>query len=303
MPRPSSTSAKKTGEGLKRALKPMVPPIFWELGRLVIGLAARQQPVCGVAAATPKLVYVPQGWDEPTDAVTGWNTSGVVETEKAKWDAFCRNVSGSGPLGFSHESREMSSVRNVVHHNTHISFAFVLALVAHRRDHVSVLDWGGALGHYYVIARALMPDVRIEYHCQDVPLMAEAGRALNPEVTWYGDDSCLDRTYDLVMVNGSLQYMRDWRAFLPKACAAVGRGGYFLLTRVPVVEGAPFVAIQRCYGGAMFHQQFNRTEVMDLVDSSGLEMVREIVVGERPSIANAPEQCEQRGWLFRNNRA
>jgi putative methyltransferase (TIGR04325 family) len=163
---------------------------------------------------------------------------------------------------------------------------------------VSVLDWGGALGHYAVIAQALFPSVTFDYSCRELPRMVQLGQRLNPAVHWFDSDGCLDRTYDLVMVNGSLQYIQDWREFLSRATAAVGTGQYFLLTRVPVVSGAGFVALQRVHGTTVLHQQINEGELLARMRDAGLQLVRELVVGDRPVILNAPEQCELKGWLF-----
>jgi putative methyltransferase (TIGR04325 family) len=95
-----------------------------------------------------------------------------------------------------------------------------------------------------------------------------------------------------------LQYMEKWQKFLQDISAAVGE--YLLLTRVPVVEKSnSFVAIQKVYGRQMLHWQFNQDTLLKAVKDTGLSLVREFVVGDRPYIKNAPEQCELRGWLFR----
>lgn len=230
----------------------------------------------------------------------GWNAHSVVEAERAKWDAFCRNLQGGGPLGFSHEYTDLTVVRNVSFHNIHMTYAYVLALAAHKKATLSVLDWGGGLGHYYLIAKEVLPGVTFDYHCTEVPAMAEAGRLLNPEVHWYTDESCLARTYDLVMINGSLQYIEDWADTLRRVGHAVG--DYLLLTRLPVVEKGPsFAAIQRIYGTEMLHQQLHQASVLEVIEENGLRLIREFVVGDRPYIKNAPEQCELRGWLFKRN--
>lgn len=247
----------------------------------------------------PRLELAPDGWATSLpEGDRGWDSPAVIEVEAARWDAFCRNADGSGPLGFSHEAADPSAVRRVGHHNVHMSFAYALALTAVGRARISVLDWGGALGHYAVIARALYPGLAVDYCCRELPGMVRLGQRLNPDVSWSVDDRCLERTYDLVMVNGSLQYIQDWRGFLARVAAAVGAGQYFLLTRVPVVSGAGFVAIQRLHGRQVLHQQLNEAELLDRVRDTGLHLVRELIVGDRPVIVNAPEQCELKGWLF-----
>jgi putative methyltransferase (TIGR04325 family) len=248
----------------------------------------------------PLLVYAPAGWDTPLPThgpVTGWNAGSVITAETAKWHAFCALADGTGPLGFSHEHTDLTATRHVPFHNIHVTYGYVLALAARGKSKVSVLDYGGGLGHYYRLGRALLPQVELEFCCKEMPAMAEAGKALNPEVRWCSDDSCLAEQFDLVMINGSLQYMRDWQHFLRKAAGAARE--YLFLTRVPVVETAPsFVAVQEAYGTRMLHGQFNKAELLRVVEETGLQLVRELVVGDRPVIANAPEQCELRGWLF-----
>ena len=248
----------------------------------------------------PALEYAPAGWRTPLDAGQnqGWNVDSVIETERAKWGTFCQNLAGTGPLGFSHEHTDLSVIRNPNFHNVHISYAYVLALAAHKKDRISVLEWGGALGHYYQVGKAVLPDVAIDYHVKEVPLMAQAGKQLNPEVHWYDDESCLQRDYDLIMLTGCIPYMPDWADVLQRIARAVKK--YLFLFRLPVVEHSlSFIAIQRLYNSQMLHQQLNQTEFLEAVKKTGLTLTREFVVGDRPYIKGAPEQCEIRGWLFR----
>lgn len=246
------------------------------------------------------LEYLPAGWSalqERKDEIKGWNVDSVVNIETAKWKAFCENCQGTGPLGFSHEHTDITQVRDVSFHNIHMTYAYVIALAARQKTHLSILDWGGALGHYYQLAQALMPDVTIDYHCKEVPAMAEAGKRLNPEVHWYADKSCLHRTYDLVMNNSSLQYIRDWRGTLAELARSANE--YLFLARMPILDKGPsLVAIQRVYETEMILHLFSREDVFAVVEAEGFRVVRDFV-GERFSIHNAPEQCEVRGWLFK----
>jgi putative methyltransferase (TIGR04325 family) len=225
----------------------------------------------------------------------------VIDTEKAKWDIFCQNLKGSGPLGFSHEHTDPFVIRNPNFHNVHISYAYVLALAAHKKDSISVLDWGGALGHYYLVGKAVLPDVDIDFHVKEVPLMAKAGEQLNPEVHWYDDETCLEREYDLVMMTGSIPYMEDWVDVLHRIARSIKK--YLFVSRLPVIQNSPsFVAIQRLYNSQMLHQLINQTEFLETVKETGLSLVREFVVGDRPYVKGAPEKCEVRGWLFKKEK-
>jgi putative methyltransferase (TIGR04325 family) len=273
---------------IKRITYLLLPPII------------TQRLVNTSSAPTPRLEFTPAGWRTQIDRneKSGWNHKNVGHTEKAKWDQLCANLAAAGPLGFSHEHNDLTEVRNVGFHNVHVTYAYVIALTAHHKERISVLDWGGGLGHYYQLAQATNPGVEIDFHCREVPALVEIGRELNPSVTWHADEEYLNNYFDLVMVNGSLQYVEDWQEKL-RQLARVAKD-YFFLTRLPVVENASsFVAIQREYGTEMLHQQLNQKEVLKFAETLGLKLVREFVVGDKPQIEGAPEQCELRGWLFR----
>ena len=78
-----------------------------------------------------------------------------------------------------------------------------------------MLDWGGGLGYYYFLARALLPDgVELDYHCKDMPLICEYGRQALPEITFWDDERCLEHDYDLVLASSSLQYSEAWESDL-----------------------------------------------------------------------------------------
>jgi len=276
--------------GLRKLIRLVTPPIVLKAFAYVASPSAREHI----------LEYAPEAVPA-NEAADGWNAANVAQTERAKWEAFCRNLEGAGPLGFAHEHPDVKVTRHVPFHNVHMTYAYVVALTAHRQDAISVLDYGGALGHYYQIARAVLPDVKIEFHCKEVPGLAAIGKELNPDIHWHVDDDCLNRSYDLVMMNGSLQYMQDWREKIGRVSAAANK--FFFLTRIPVVEqSASFPARQRIYGTEMIHLQFNQDELLQVAAAAGLELFREVVVGDRPYIHNAPEQCELRGWIFRAGR-
>lgn len=246
------------------------------------------------------LDYAPKGWKTVlgADDTGGWNDLSIITAEKGRWDAFCKLVSGTGPLGFSHEQTDLVSNRNVSFHNVQITYGYVLALAARQKSNLSVLDYGGGLGHYYQLGKSLLPDVEFKFHCKEMPRMAEAGQLLNPEIQWFTDDSCLKKTFDLVMISGSLQYIERWQDLLQAISPAVG--GHLFLTRIPVIEKSDsFVAVQEAYGTKMLHWQFNKDALLQTIENAGFSTIREFVVGDRPYIKHAPEQCELRSWLFR----
>lgn len=226
----------------------------------------------------------------------GWNHINVISAEAKRFDQFKKNCLSPNPLGFSHEFPDPTEIRNIAFHNIHLTFGYIIGLASHKKDTLSVLDYGGGLGHYYYLAKALYPDLTIQYACKEMPSMKRYGEKIAPEIEWFDDDSCLNKKYDLVMVNGSLQYLPEWKNSLSKIIDSVET--FFFLTRVPVVDGKGFYAIQQTYGTRMIHQQFNRNELLETIENNSLRVVREFIIGDKPYIYDAPEQCELKGWLF-----
>ena len=247
----------------------------------------------------PLLEYAPNGWSTVLEAGTeGWNSHQFIAEEKKKWGVFCDLVKAPGPLGFSHEENELGANRNVSYHNLHITYGYVLALASCQKFTLTVLDYGGGLGHFFQLGRSLLPDLELKFHCKEMPAVAETGKVLNPDVDWYVDDSCLQKTYDLVMISASLQYMKNWQEQLSAIASSANE--YLFLIRIPVVsQSDSFVSIQKAYGTKMLHWQFNKSQLINHIQKAGFELIREFIVGDRPYIKGAPEQCELGSWLFR----
>jgi putative methyltransferase (TIGR04325 family) len=232
----------------------------------------------------------------------GWNAAGVVATEVEKWDAFRAAVAGTGPLGIAHEA-PLPFRQDAGAHDTVMAFGYVLARAARARDRVSLLDWGGGLGHHYLFARALLPEVEVEYHCKEVPLLCSAGRELLPNVVFHEqEETALARRYHLVMASAALQYAPDWEALLGRLGASTSE--FLYVTRLPIAHRAPtFQVLQRAwrYGYATEYAGWvvNRQELLAHAEAVGLTLLREFLVQERPLVRGAPEPVEYRGFLFR----
>jgi putative methyltransferase (TIGR04325 family) len=275
------------------------PPAMLDVARRAIRRPQPAQPASSPPASPPpepaEWEYVPEGWRYPSPGAQGWNVESVVRTQLERWPKFLSAAQGSGPLGISHEAPVPTS------HDLIMSFAYVLALAAHEKKRLSVLDWGGGIGHYYVLARALMPQIELDYHCKDLPLFCEAGRKLLPEVRFHDDETCLDRTYDLVYAGSSLQYSEDWRGVAARLAEASAQ--YLYITRSPMVLHADsFVVLQRPhkYG---YHTEYlgwflNRDALVDAVQAAGMRLIREFLLADRHDVSNAPEAGVARGFLF-----
>ena len=265
---------------MSRILKPLVPPLLWSIGK---GVKRR------LVRSVDHYAYAPHGWDPLLPAGGGddadWST--FVERERAGCQELIARIRAGDPvLPFADEMMK------------YVAFGYVLARAARRQHALTVVDYGGNLGEYLWIARALIPDVQLEYHCKELPAIAAVGRQVNPEVIWHTDDACLAASYDLVMFSGSLQYLPEWKAVLQRAAQATR--DWLWLSDVPSVRHVPtFVITQRTGGVTNLQHLLNHSEVIETVQRAGLRLDREFAMGPHPPVAHAPEQPTSLGLLFR----
>ncbi len=232
----------------------------------------------------------------------GWSHESIAGTQRRKWRDFLESVEGPRPLGRSHEA-PTDAAPDVGPHNTIMSFAYALGRAAMGKQRVSVLDWGGGVGHYFVYARKLFPEIDMEFVIKDLPGLCEIGRELLPGATFVSSETqALSRHYDLVFASSSLHYTRDCYDLLGRLCDSAER--WLMLTRLPIVEEHDdFVVIQRphAYGYMTEYAGWflNRRRLIDFVTGRGFVLDREFLVAERPHVPNAPEQAQYGGFLFR----
>jgi putative methyltransferase (TIGR04325 family) len=246
--------------------------------------------------------YIPEGWPyaENHSAIRGWDVEDVAAVYRLKWQKFVSMAEGSGPLGFSHESDLMSDT-DLYSHNVIMSFGYVLCLASRAKKEISILDWGGGIGHYYLLAKALLPGVTIDYHCKDLPKLAALGRELLPCQHFYTDDTCFERKYDLVIASGSFQYSKNWPEILEKLATVTL--SHLYIARLPVIQTADsFVFVQRPYlygyNTEYLGWCLNVKDFLKCADSLKLAVVREFDYGNSAFILNAPEHNRERGYLF-----
>jgi putative methyltransferase (TIGR04325 family) len=293
---------------IDRLMKPSEPMRWFLTGsRLRRGFATLERllpPI--VTDRTKRLLseweYVPGGW--PTargPAANGWDIQSVAAAQVEHWPVLARNLDGSGPLGVSHLPSQRTR-EDRADHNAMMSYAYVLARAARHKQAVSILDWGGGVGHYYLYSKALLPELAIHYHCYDVPTLCGVGKKLVPDAEFHaGADNLAGKRFDLVISSSSLHYFQDWQN---TARWLVDRTGSFLyVARLPVVTHTPsFVVRQRPYGQGyeteFFSWFINRTELNACIRAAGLELIREFVFAEDWIVRGAPEQGESRGFLY-----
>jgi putative methyltransferase (TIGR04325 family) len=235
--------------------------------------------------------------------VRGWDVAAVEEAYRRRWPEFLAAVRSGGTLGIAHEVPLGQSVvkDDPGWHNVVLTFGYVLARAARGRGEVSLLDWGGGPGHYYLIARELLPEVDLDYHSRDLPRLAALGRELLPAAHFHDNDECLERRYDLVMVSDSLQYVEDWRRQLTELARAAAPWLYVAM--LPLAS-ASFVIVQRpdAYGYETEYESWvlGRDEFLTAAAAVGLQLEREFVAPGVIDAAGAPEAAALRSFLFAN---
>lgn len=286
---------------LKAVAIALLPPIVSH----AISRALRGPPPQHVPDGRPEWEHVPDS-DALWAALPGWQHQSIADRQVEKWQDFLSAIAPPHPMGSSHEA-DAAARYNLGQHNTILSFAYVLGrvLAEARGERVSLLDWGGGVGHYARLARTLFPDSPIEVVVKDMEALCEAGRRLNPDIEFLSDEaSAFARGYDLVLASSSLQYSRHVHEDAMRLARAARR--YLLVTRTPFVDNRDdFVVVQRPYAYG-YHTEYagwflNRDRFVATIEREGLRLERELLVDESPRVDNAPEQCRYRGFLFKRN--
>lgn len=259
-----------------------------------------------VAAPAPPEWEMVADTDDVWTAHDGWVHDSILRTQFDKWPDFLRSVEGPKPLGQSHEAAA-GAAADYATHNTIMSFGYALGRVVQGREAASVLDWGGGLGHYYAYARALFPDLKLDYVIKDFPGFCEAGSKLLPNAKFLSDESeALSRSYDFVFASSSLPYTRDLYGLVAKLCNSAA--DWLMITRTPMIEHHDdFVVVQRphLYGYMTEYAGWfiNRRRLVDFVVARGFSLERQFLVAEEPNVPNAPERSFDCGLLFRRKAA
>ena len=201
----------------------------------------------------------------------------------------------------SHEDTDYTN-RDFQAHNIHMCFAYVLLLAARGKKSLSILDWGGGLGQYYLLARTLLPDLELDYICWDPAVREKEASKLLPGVVFSNDSEKVSgRSYDLVMASSSLQYNRDPFAVLQKLTAAAR--GHVYLARLPVVENGPSHILRQRPHAYGYNTEYcgwslNVDSLLKEAAQAGLKLERKFYQQKHAEAAGAPAQTVYCGFLF-----
>jgi putative methyltransferase (TIGR04325 family) len=299
-------SAEASSRSARSVVRSLVPPIVLD------GLHRVRGSFPG--GGKPQWEYIPGGWARAQENpdVKGWNVEALAARHRQLWPLWTKALEGNGMLGvdFWRPMRSLDVDGQPVFtdypwaHNAAMSFGYVIARAAHGKDALSVLDFGGGVGQFAPLARALLPDVALDYHVAETPTLCSLGRELNPEVQFHdsSEDEWYGRKYDLTIASGAMQCTEHWQTNLERLAGAAN--DFVFVTRVPIVFHHPsFVVLQRAesYGlGTEFPGWFiNRDELLERARDFGLGLEREFVMMDYTPAEGAPEQATYRGFLFR----
>ncbi len=285
----------------KALLKQLLPPIAWDAVR-----HAR-------AVVSPPA----NGWFECNDgprafakAASHWNGAEIARTYERRWPGYQRVVSTAVPPVFASETDafafdpkvDLFSAAHLMRQNAILGLVFAVSRAARQRPGISMLDWGGGVGHQYGLVRALLPDLKLETTCFDLPVSVEFGSKHFPEVAFTSDFKCLEQRYDLVVANGSLHCFEQWEQVLEQLATATRE--FCFITMLPVrLDGPSMVVTQRWINpdGSSYAEPewfVSREEVLRKFPSSTWKLHRELICGYSPRIYDSDARVDYRGFLF-----
>ena len=133
----------------KRILESVVPPLLWNIGKDFKRRLVR---------SVDHYAYAPRGWATPlpggANSQEYWTT--FITRERSACEALIARVRAGEPAWTPDGGDNLK----------HVIFGYVLALAGRDKPKVTVLDYGGNLGDYYWVGRALVPGVELDYHCK-----------------------------------------------------------------------------------------------------------------------------------------
>ncbi len=277
-----------------KKIKKIIPPLFADfllknLG--YIGMAPWE--------------YMPQGFAYPIKS-SGWDMEGIARLQAEKWPAYATRIKNNTTLGINHESNAVDG-NDPFFHNLLLTFAYVFSLAGLGKKEINFLDWGGGIGHYGLLAEALVKPAKIpvNYYCYDFKVFGEEGRKLNSNYNYFDDSEAYKNVhFDLLMASSSIWYEEKWQNGVDKLCEY--SSDYLYITRMIFISDQPsFVAIQRPkqmgYDTEYLFWVINKTEFVEYLADKKFDLIREFEFGPTTPIFKAPEQGTMKGFLFKRS--
>jgi putative methyltransferase (TIGR04325 family) len=278
-----------------------MPPAAWEAARQVRASLRPREHGWAVAEGG-KRAFDKSG--------TEWDTAAVAAAYERRWPLFERVRGSAVPPVFASEEEtltfdpetDLPSASTIFRHNSILGLVYGITRASKQRGCLKMLDWGGGVGHQYGLVRSLLPDLRLDYTCFDLPVSVRLGSKRFPDARFTSDFTCLNEEYDLIVANGSLHYFKEWQDVVRQFLAS--SKGFIFITMLPVLLDADScVMIQQWSNvdGTRYAEPewfISRDELMQLGGSKPWRLERELVCGYSPQVPGSPAKADYRGFLF-----
>lgn len=197
---------------MKNVVKSCVPPILLDLIKKNV-----------------KTSVTYSSYEEAMNDADGYEDEVLVKVVVAKGQKFAENIEVNKEL-------DLMSLR---------TFAGLASSL--RKSKLTVIDFGGAAGTHYFMAKSILKDVELDWRVvETAALVAEAKtqRLENNELQFFDDiDNATEQgSIDLVFASGSVHCTPKPYEFLASLAAVNAR--VLMLTRTPITE-SPCVLLQR----------------------------------------------------------
>ena len=197
---------------LKQLVKSCIPPIVFELLRKKVRTS---------------LTY--SSYEEAMNDADGYEDAVLTKVVVAKGNQLAKNIEEKKEL-------DLMSLR---------TFIGVASSLNKRK--LTVIDFGGAAGTHYYIAKSILKDIELDWRVVETQAMVSEAKHQgleNNELQFFDDldKATVQGSIDLVFASGSVHYTPEPYEYLASLAAVNAR--VLMLTRTPITE-SPCVILQR----------------------------------------------------------
>jgi putative methyltransferase (TIGR04325 family) len=144
---------------------------------------------------------------------------------------------------------------------------------------LAVLDWGGGFGELGWQARRLKPELALDLHVVELPVVCDYAHGVCSDATFHDDEAVLAGTHDIVLAIAALHYAEDWRAVVARLARAAGT--LLVLIDVPTASGAAGLSLWERPLADLAEAQFigriiDPAALVAAIEAAGAWQVREL---------------------------
>jgi putative methyltransferase (TIGR04325 family) len=213
----------------------------------------------------------------------------------------------AGPSSFQEGKRALHLLRQDGHRAIpldvpaeHLLLPFLVSILAHHKEQITVLDLGGGVGLFYQqILNCVIDHPRLDYHILETPFVcSEAAKewADHSRIHFQSDVAKLPKSVDIVFLNSSLQYLDDYKGQLQGLCQT-HRPSYVLLGKLSAGDIPTYASAQLNVDGSVIPYWFiNVQEIMQIMSDQRYRLIYKSSLEKniRKDNFRQPIACEKR---------